>query len=436
MTTPSATEATGTAGRRAGRLPSGSRALSIGSLVGQAVAAVGMLVAVRHFDAADFGALGVFAAVAIVIGTLGTGRLEAAIPIPGRDGRALAIATLAALLLVPVVAIACGLAFAAAPFIPPSPDLPPIADRIPALAIGGLGVGVRSILLGWTTRRRAVRTIATARAANGVVTGTTMAIGALVRPELDLLLAAWIGGQWIEAIVLLVGSGRDPAVCTARRSRLGLGRTWRRYRRFPRVLLWGHLLDQTMNHLPTVTLATAYSVEVAGVFVVVHRIVIQPAAILGSAVSVALLSEAAARARARGSFRPVLDAALVRLLATTAAIFVPLAIAGPWLLPIAVGPELESSGLVLLAILPAAAADLVAMPVLPLLGLLERLATQTTGSLCRAAIIVGTLTAGAVAGLGPIAAIAVMAVSTVMLDAVLVQATRHAAGRGTSASIS
>ena len=121
---------------RVPELPRGTRRIAIGTLVGQGSAAAATLFAVRHFDAADFGLMGTFAAVSIIAGTIGTGRLEAAIPIPNRDRRACAISTLALLLLVPTSVLTVLLCVTTGPSVLHLLHASRLEDALPLAGIG------------------------------------------------------------------------------------------------------------------------------------------------------------------------------------------------------------------------------------------------------------------------------------------------------------
>jgi hypothetical protein len=136
------------------RLPTGSRSLAIGTLIGQAAAAIGLLVAVRRFDPADFGDLGIFAALAIDTGTLGTLRFEAALP---------------------------------QSFLPKC------------------------------IRRRRIPAISTARALRGISMGVILIYGTFQAPKLESLVLARIVGQRIEATALFLVHGQESSVPQCRR---------------------------------------------------------------------------------------------------------------------------------------------------------------------------------------------------------------------------
>ena len=395
-------------------------------MIGQGSAAAATLFAVRHFDAADFGLMGTFAAVSIIAGTIGTGRLEAAIPIPNRDRTACAVSTLALLLLVPTSVLTVLLCLTAGPSVLHLLHASRLEDALPLAGIGAFVIGVRSILLGWATRGNRTRAISIARALNGVVMAVILVIGSLMTPEVGFLLAAWIGGQLAEGIALAVPILRDPDF-RLEMNASRLRRTWRRYRRFPSVLTWGHLMDQAMNHLPMLVLAAAYSMELAGVFVVVHRLVVQPVAILGGAVSVTLVATVRGVSGRARSTAETLDRAILRLVAIAAMVFIPLAAIGPLALPAILGNRFNDSGSMLLAILPWIASDFVVLPLLPLLGFLERLGTQALGSLTRVLVIVLVLSVSAAAGAGSTLALLLLSISIATIDIGLLALTRNAA---------
>ena len=101
-------------------------------------------------------------------------------------------------------------------------------------------------------------------------------------------------------------------------------------------------------------------------------------------------------------------------------IFLPLAAIGPWVLPRLLGPEWIDPGLALLVVLPGVAADFVALPILPVLGIIERVGTQLAGAIVRLALVAGTITGLGLAGVAPIVmmgtvAAVILGVNLVML---------------------
>lgn len=404
-----------------------SRGLAIASTASQGLVAVATLLAARACDPALFGVLGVFTTIAVIGGTIASLRMEAAITLPRRDRDARRLAFIG-LVAAPVAAALGGLAvWLAGPRFLPVFDASGIAALPWAVPAGILVLGVRSILLGWCTRRGFLRAMANARLANGVAMSLGLVAAATVAPDLAMLVIAWLAGQAAEAAVLGLRILRDPSFRPGpgrpgRRRRL-----WRRYRRFPGVQMWAHLLDQLGPHLPTALIAAAYSAEVAGLYSLVARIVARPLAVIGTSVAVVVQHEASLDRRARRTLRPLLVTALRRLAIAAMVVFIPIAAIGPWLLPGVLGEEWKATGTVLLAILPGVVADFITIPLLPVLGVIERLGTQLLGGIARLVLTAAIVGALGLAEASPIAMMAALGGVVVAMDVMLLVA----AWRGT-----
>jgi O-antigen/teichoic acid export membrane protein len=161
-------------------------------------------------------------------------------------------------------------------------------------------------------------------------------------------------------------------------------------------------MEQVSLHLPTTLVSAGFGADVAGRFNLVQRIVARPLAIIGTSVSVVLISDAGRRLRARLDLRPVLMSAIRRLASLAAVLFLPMAMIGPQLLPWLLGTEWTDAGRYLLALIPGVAADFIATPVFPILGLVERPWTQVFGSALRLAAIAIAILGSAAAGLAPV----------------------------------
>ena len=403
-----------------------SAELAGGSTIGQVMLIVGTLVGARYFTPSDFGILGTYVTIVVVFGMLSTGRFDAAIPIPRRDERARDLLE-AASILVPVVAIA-SLVFMetiAQPILSwaGAEALGEIAWMIPA---GTATLGFRALFIGWCTRKGFIRTLAVGRALNGTTTGICFIIGSFTGASLAWLVGAWLAGQAVETIVaayrVILDAGRAPRTQGSRRRRRAL----RRYRRFPRILVWSHILEQLGPHLPTTLISGFYGTETAGVYNIIQRIVARPAAIIGSSVHVMVISEASRRIRSGEDVLPLLDVSIKRLIRVSLVLFLPLALVGPVALPGILGPQWAHAGLVLLAILPGSAVDFVVVPLVPLLTLVERALTQFGLSVARIAAMIVAIAACSVLGFGSITMLFVLSIAMIATDAISLAVCRRA----------
>ncbi len=391
--------------------------LVVASAAGQGLLFLGTLVAARHVDPADFGVLGVFAVCAVLFGMPASGRLEAAIPLPVRDDRAVGILVLGGLLIPIVTTISwlamevlggAVLAWTDATRLSSLPWSVPLATAI---------VGGRALALGWATRRGFIAAMAAGRLANGAVMGGLFAATALSDHHLSWLVAGWIAGQAAELAVLAIRLAADPACRRPRLPADRLRRLARRYRRFPTILLWSHLMEQIAVLLPTPLISAGFGAEIAGRVNLLLRIVVRPLAIIGTSMSVVLVAESARRLRERLDPSPVLAAATGRLAVLAAILFVPMAVLGPMMLAAILGPAWRDAGPFLIAMIPGVAADFVAIPVVPILGLLERLWTQTLVGGLRIALMTLAILCAAAVGCTPVSMLWILSGAMVLVGA-------------------
>ena len=403
-----------------------SAGLVSGSAIGQAMLLVGTLVAARYFAPSAFGVLGVFVTIAVVFGIFATGRLEAAIPIPRRDGRARDLLEVACALVPAVAALSYLFMGTIGVSILAWADADALSRHLWLFPAATIALGLRALLIGWCTRKGFIKTLAVGRALNGTSSGIAFVVGAVAGAETIWLVGAWLTGQAVEMLVVaatvLRDVAREPRSLGSRRRRRAL----RRFRRFPRVLLWSHILEELGPHLPITLISGFFGAELAGVYNMIQRVVARPAAVIGSSVHVMVASEASKRLRSGVDLIPLLDISLKRLAKVAVLLFVPLAVLGPVVLPVVLGPQWEDTGILLLAILPGAAVDFVAIPLIPVLILVERVFTQLALSVARLAIVVLAISASALVGFGPATMLLALSLAIVAIDVISVLIYRRA----------
>lgn len=271
-----------------------ARLASYMTLAGSAAVAQGMLLLIspivtRLYDPEDVGAFGVVMGLGALVGSVGTGRLEHAVPIARDSGEAVQIAVLAALLalltsiastILVAVAIQQGVGmdskWQAAPLI-----------AIPAIAFSLAMFQVTSALL---LRRRSYRGVGLTKVHQGAVTGAGQ------------LLLGWValgaaGLVWAQVMGYLAGSWRGlrglqwrvRAVVRARG--LQLRATFDRYRRFPLVLAPAALFNLAAQHWPVLALGYLFGLYEAGLYALVARVCGAPLGLVGQAVSQVYASE-------------------------------------------------------------------------------------------------------------------------------------------------
>lgn len=264
------------------------------TLASSAALAQGLLLAIsplitRLYGPEDVGGFGVILGLGALVGSVGTGRLEHAIPVARRGVDAIRIALLGAVLvaLTSILSVAL-IGLVSAWGLVKDPDW----QKFPLMAIPVIASSlaffqlVNALLL----RQHAYRSVGMNKIYQGGVTGL-----------LQLLLGwAALGSSgliWAQALGYLAGgwSGLHRSLFrwgrAIRRQGLCLRDTFSRYRRFPLVLAPAALFNLASQHFPVLALGYIYGLYEAGLYALVMRVCGAPLGLLGQAVSQVYASE-------------------------------------------------------------------------------------------------------------------------------------------------
>lgn len=268
----------------------------------------------RLFGPEDVGGFGVLLGLGAVVGSVGTGRLEHAIPVARGPADAIQIAllgtVLAALAAIASVVIVSIVTVWGVTQDSVWRDLPLLT--IPAIAFSLAFFQLVNALL---LRQRAFRGVGMNKMYQGAVTG------------LAQLLLGWAalgasGLLWAQALGYLAGglSGVRRLVArtsvVVRRSGVQLRATFLRYREFPLVLAPSALLNLAAQHFPVLALGYVYGLYEAGLYALVVRVCGAPLGLIGQAVSQVYASDFRIHRRNRnGELAQKYLAMLLRLLA-------------------------------------------------------------------------------------------------------------------------
>lgn len=264
------------------------------TLASSAALAQGLLLAIsplitRLYGPEDVGGFGVILGLGALVGSVGTGRLEHAIPVARRGIDAIRIALLGAVLVALTSTLSIALiSLVSAWGLVEDPDW----QKFPLMAIPVIASSlaffqlVNALLL----RQHAYRSVGMNKIYQGGVTGL-----------LQLLLGwAALGSSgliWAQALGYLAGgwSGLHRSLFrwgrAIRRQGLCLRDTFSRYRRFPLVLAPAALFNLASQHFPVLALGYIYGLYEAGLYALVMRVCGAPLGLLGQAVSQVYASE-------------------------------------------------------------------------------------------------------------------------------------------------
>ncbi len=371
---------------------------NFGALVGttaiaQLVTLATLPILARLYDPRDFGTFGVYAAYCTIVGGLGTGAFELAIPM-SRSRLKIARLMLVATATLSLTAFAAGFALA---LLPESGGLSPLS---PALVVpGAILVGIIHVGRLVSIRFQRLRPLAAAKL-----------LQALVAAAVPMVLAMWgaiglvaghVGGLLAHAVVLATGN-RSSFLARAVHKPLASGlKTARSNLKFPLFSLPAKASALAMRHFPVLLMQAVFGPAAAGLFLLADRAVTAPMTLLGTSAGRVYLADAAEAWRdpAR-TLRPVFMRSLKMQAALAVVPAAALLFFGPALFAVVLGDEWEPAGRYARLLTPLLFARLTVAPLEHTLVVADKLATRLKWELARGAMVILSMTIAVAAGAG------------------------------------
>jgi O-antigen/teichoic acid export membrane protein len=350
-------------------------AISSATALGQLIAIASAPLLTRLFSPHDYGAFFMINSASLVLAAGFAMRLELAVPLPSDDDDARRLVALAlsaiGVLLVIVAAVSFALrqSIAAAFGLGDSPWIVMMIGPVTA------SFALFAVLNAVAARERRYGAIARRQLVVAVATVILQVLSGLVGSGVGGLLLSALVAQVLGAASLFWGSKLMADRLDA--TRVGLGRTLRRYRSFPLALAPAGWLNSLGANAPLLIVGVLYSTDAAGWFGLTLRIVALPATLIGSAIAQVFVSELAFRRRQGSGTERVLFRKTSMSLTVAAVLFgASLAAVGPWLFGLVFGSEWSPAGDMARAYALAAAAQMLASPVSQTLIVYERAIAQ------------------------------------------------------------
>lgn len=243
----------------------------------------------RLYSPSDFGAFGLLLGVGAVVGSVGTGRLEHAIPVAHSTADAVRVFVLGALLVACIASVTTLVlvVLQASGFLEGTAWARLALWSIPSLAVSlALFQMTAAVLLSQKSYRR----VSINKMLQGITTATMqIVLGLLGFLSLGLVLAQTLG--YLAGCLGGVGrlSGRVWALGT--RGRLRLRQTFWSFRKFPLVLAPAALFNQASQQAPLLAIGSIFGLQEAGLYALTQRVCGAPLALIGQAVSQVYASE-------------------------------------------------------------------------------------------------------------------------------------------------
>jgi len=332
-----------------------------GAALGQVVLVAATPVVSRLYGPQAYGALAVFSSLLSIASILVTFRFEVAIPLPEEDTEAR-----------DVLFVALGLAFLTAglffvgllgwQWAGKAAHLDPgLKHLVWTLPMGMLGTGCYQTLVYWAIRKRLYRPISANRLNQSVASvGAQILLCRLPLPSLGLILGYIVGQAFgLRTLLGAFHASRPKGPLPTLPRLVGVGR------KYWNLSAWGTataIAAAIGDGLPSLLLAKAYGLEVAGVYMMASRVSAAPAQMVGVAVSQVFLGEMSQRMREDPSLVSEYFHSVHRNLRWVGAGVLVLGALSPVALPWVLGEKWGAAGLVAAILAPAAAADIMVRP--------------------------------------------------------------------------
>jgi O-antigen/teichoic acid export membrane protein len=243
----------------------------------------------RLYSPSDFGAFGLLLGVGAVVGSVGTGRLEHAIPVAHSTANAVRVFVLGALLVAGVASVTTLVMFLlqASGFLEGTAWAGLALASIPSLAISLALFQLTSAVL---LRQKSYGRVSVNKTLQGITTGTMQIVfGLLGFLSLGLVLAQTLG--YLTGCLAGVRRLSGRAWTLATRGRLRLQETFHAFRKFPLVLAPAALFNQASQQAPLLAIGSIFGLQEAGLYALTQRVCGAPLALIGQAVSQVYASE-------------------------------------------------------------------------------------------------------------------------------------------------
>ena len=265
--------------------------LAGGTAAGQLIVIAASPILTRLYTPEDFGLLAVYAAILGLLSVVASLRYQLAIPLPESDKEAASIAVLSLLAVVVTTLFTAVVVWLFGAQIVKLVNAPGLAPYLWLVPTGLFLLGIYQIFQYWAIRTSEFSNIARTRLTQSLGMVVTQIVGYSLGP-IALLLGRVVGQS--AGIIGLARSAfnknsDDFRSTTVKDIKYGASK----YRNFPIISTWTGLASSAGLNLPPLFIAGFLGVSSAGLFSLAHRVLSQPMAVIGKAVSDAFYQKAA-----------------------------------------------------------------------------------------------------------------------------------------------
>ena len=321
-----------------------ARSVSIlagGTAAGQAITVLASPLLTRLYTPDDFGVLAVYASLLMTIGVIASLRYQLAIPLPEGDQEAAYVAVLSLSIVLGISLLCLVAVIFFRNQIAHLFNTPSLVNHLWLLPPGLLLLGTYQVFNYWALRIKSFTAIARTKLSQSASMVAVQVGGYTLGPV--ALLLGQITGQAAGITSLGILAVRNKTELFRKIRLIDLFFVARRYKRFPLYSTWGGAFNTAGQHLPPLLFAVLFSPSTAGIYLLSHRVMAMPLAMVGTAIANVFFSNAA-EARRKGELAPLVAAIHDKLAQIAMPAALVLIIAGPDLFRIVFGDQWKLSG--------------------------------------------------------------------------------------------
>jgi O-antigen/teichoic acid export membrane protein len=367
-----------------------------GTLATQFLAILASPIITRLYSADDLGFWGVYLTLVSIASILFSGRFDLAVPLPKSDRHAVLLGWLSIKLALVLFCICVALEIVF--LLAVDTKLLDIKTHVLLIPFAAVLLVIFSVMSFWAIRKEFYKALTIVRLAqSGITTLLQVALGLLAMGSLGLVFGYVLGLTCGVAVFLLLLRGSLPLSWRSLQSKKAYALALR-YKKFPKYLIFAHLLNLLARQSPLLILPILFSPSVTGLYFLVHKVFQLPFQVLAKSVGEVFLQEGSARFAASKECAKVYIKTVKPLLFIAIAFFPIVALYSPDIFSIVFGSKWKEAGVFGRILAPVYILEFISVPVSAMFTIAQRQQIDAIWQICLIVVSTLSLYVGSVLG--------------------------------------
>lgn len=327
----------------------------------------------RLYTPEDWGLVGLFIAVSMLVASIACLRYEQAIVLANDDDEAVNTFGLALSLALIISLLAFVALLLLGPILANTLNQPQLAHWLPYAPIVLISFGLAQALRYWNIRRKQFRSLALAATANASMRAITqLLIALLIAPLAAGLVGGVLAGHVAAALILILAVTLPPRLLKLSRLRIpSMLAMAQRHKKFALFSTPSILLGNAVTYLPIVLLGYFFDASIVGLYTLANRLAYIPIRLASVSIGQAFYARGVEAYR-KGDLDQVMFRIWDRLLTLGILPMLFICLTGPSLTALVLGPQWLQSGLYLRLLTPWLFLVLISAPLAQVLAIVEK----------------------------------------------------------------